>query len=62
MTQISAERARDYLNILSSSAMRYSASSEYRRGAVEMADKMAVYLDALVDEPEADRPVREEAA
>jgi hypothetical protein len=58
MTLISAEAARDFLEIVASLAADNAYhSDEYRRGAGETARLFGAYLEALIDDPEADREV-----
>ena len=61
MTAISAELALDFLKQLAAMHLRYPESTDYRRGAVDITNSMALYLEALISEPEDDR-IMEEAA
>lgn len=57
MTAISAEKALDYLRLLATMHVTYPESTDYRRGAVDLADSFALYLEALIEEPAAEREV-----
>ena len=58
MTQIDAEKARDFVRIVESLAQDNAYHSEdYQRGAGETCRMVLTYLDALIVEPEADRSV-----
>lgn len=61
MTAISAELALDFLKQLAAMHLRYPESTDYRRGAVDLTNSFALYLEALIDDPEGDR-LMEEAA
>jgi hypothetical protein len=56
MTLIDAERVRDFVGFVETlTAM--SADPDYQRGAGEACRMVLIYLDALVDKPDTDRPV-----
>ena len=55
MTPISAELALDFLKQLGAMHLRYPESADYRRGAVDVTNSMALYLEALIDDPDTDR-------
>ena len=61
MTAINAELALDFLKQLAAMHLRYPESADYRRGAVDVTNSMALYLEALISEPADDR-IMEEAA
>ncbi len=55
MTAINAELARDFLCQLAAMKVKGPESVDYKRGAVDLADSFALYLEALMDAPEDDR-------
>ena len=55
MTDIKAELALDFLKQLAAMHLRYPESTDYRRGAVDITNSMALYLEALIDDPDTDR-------
>jgi hypothetical protein len=55
MTTINAELALDFLKQLAAMHLRYPESTDYRRGAVDITNSMALYLEALIDDPADDR-------
>ncbi len=55
MTAINAELALDFLKQLAAMHLRYPESTDYRRGAVDITNSMALYLEALIDDPADDR-------
>ena len=55
MTTINAELALDFLKQLAAMHLRYPESTDYRRGAVDITNSMALYLESLISEPEDDR-------
>ena len=57
MTAISAELARDFLCQLAAMHVKGPESVDYKRGAVDLADQLALYLEALMDTPADDRMV-----
>ena len=61
MTPISAEMALEYVKLLAAMHVRYPESPDYRRGAVDLADSFAIYLEALISAPADDRTLEEAA-
>ena len=57
MTSINAELALAFLKQLAAMHLKYPESTEYRRGVVDIANSMALYLEALIDDPDTDREV-----
>lgn len=55
MTAISAELAREFLCQLAAMKVKGPESVDYKRGAVDLADSFALYLEALIDDPDTDR-------
>ncbi len=55
MTAINAELALDFLKQLAAMHLRYPESTDYRRGVVDVTNSMALYLEALIDDPADDR-------
>lgn len=60
MTHISAEHALAFLHQLTGMVANYPESLDYRRGAVDLSERFALYLEALVDDPADDREVAEQ--
>ena len=62
MTAISAEHALEFLKQLGAMHVAYPESFDYRRGAADMTNSFALYLEALIDDPADDRTLEEAAA
>ena len=52
-----AELALAFLKQLAAMHLAYPESTEYRRGVVDITNSMALYLEALIDDPDTDREV-----
>ena len=52
---INAELALAFLKQLAAMHLQYPESTDYRRGVVDIVNSMALYLEALIDDPDTDR-------
>ena len=61
MTVINAELALEYVKLLAAMHVKYPESTDYKRGAVDLADSFAIYLETLISDPADDRTLEEAA-